>query len=95
MKAIVKIEKLVNVDKMESNKNGPKDVATKIHKGCVKRNTDKVIKLINKGISINVDKLKQMKTLFQAIKSQDVVIVQALLKIKVDVNIQDEKDSTP
>ena len=95
LKPIVKLKKLVNVDKMELNKNGPKDVTNKIHKACVKRNIDKVVKLINKGVTINVDKLNQKKTLFQAIKSQNLIIVQEVLKIRVDVNIQDEKDSTP
>ena len=80
---------------MELDNNGPKGAAFKIHRACVKRNTDKVINLINKVTAIDIDKLNQKKTLFQMIKSQDLTIVQALLKIKVDVNIQDEKDSTP
>ena len=41
------------------------------------------------------DKINQKKLLFEAIKSQDVTGVQDLLKIKVDVNIQNRHGSTP
>ena len=42
-----------------------------------------------------VHNINQKKALFEAINSQDMKMVQDLLKIKVDVNIRDKNGFTP
>ena len=49
-----------------------------------------IVKLINID-----DKINQKKLLFEAIESHDVKSLEELLKIKVDLNIQDEEGCTP
>ena len=72
-----------------------KSLELEIHKACLKGDTDKVVKLINGDLVINVDELDRLQTLFAALNNDDMRSLDELLEIGIDVNIQDEAGVTP
>ena len=72
-----------------------KSLELEIHEACLKRDTDKVVELINGDLVINVDELDKLQTLFEALNNDDMKSLDELLEIGIDVNIQDEAGATP